>query len=249
RLILPYYLYLIALFGTLFIIDPSSLSADMVIKKFLLFQGRDLSWLVVLFIIFIPLFSFLEYAYQKNRMLFKLIGTIALISSIFLLTNTVDVPFRWVMWIPWMVYLIFTLFYAKGLLSHKMVGLLLVLSALTFFVTRGVLIETDHTLTLTENKYPPNIFYLSYGIFWTILLYELHSFLDTRNVIPITVRKSFDFLSTYAYSLFFIHFWYVVILQKVIDYKMLEWWGFFGVVLGASIVTQVAINKTRKLIL
>ena len=249
RLIIPYYLYLIVLFSTLFIIDPSSLSVGGVIKKFLFFQGRDLSWLVVLFLIFIPLFAFLEYAYQKRPTLLKIVGGITLIISVFLLTNTIGLPFRYIMWLPWCVYLIFTLLYAKGVFSKKMIVVMFVLSALTYGISRGVLMGADHTLTLTENKYPPNMFYLSYGIFWTILLYELHLFFNARGVIPPVVQRGFDFMSTHSYSLFFIHFWYVTILRKVIDYQMLGWLGFFGVVLLASIVTQVAINKTRKLIL
>ncbi len=249
RLIIPYYLYLVVLFSALYIIDPSSLSVGGVIKKFLFFQGRDLSWLVVLFLIFIPLFAFLEYAYQKRPPVLKIVGGMAVLTSVFLLTNTIDLPFRYIMWLPWCVYLIFTLLYAKGVFSKKTIGVMLVLSALTYGISRGVLIGANHTLTLTENKYPPNIFYLSYGIFWTILLYELHLFFDARGVIPQVVQRSFDFMSTHSYSLFFIHFWYVTILRKVIDYQMLGWLGFFGVVLGASIVTQVAINKTRKLIL
>ena len=249
RLIIPYYLYLVVLFSAFYMIDPSSLSVDGVIKKFLFFQGRDLSWLVVLFLMFIPLFAFLEYAYQKRPTLLKAVGGITLIISIFLLTNTIGLPFRYIMWLPWCVYLIFTLLYAKGVFSKKMIVAILVLSALTYGISRDVLIGANHTLTLTENKYPPNIFYLSYGIFWTILLYELHLFFNARGVIPPVVQRCFDFMSTHSYSLFFIHFWYVTILRKMIDYQMLGWLGFFGVVLLASIVTQVAINKTRKLIL
>ena len=248
RLIVPYYLYLMVLSSTFFIIDPSSLSIDGVIKKFLLFQGRDLNWLVVLFLIFIPLFSLLEYAYQKRPVLLKIIGGIAVVISVFLLTNTIDVPFRWVMWLPWCVYLIFTMLYAKRVFSKKMIWGLLALSALTYMVTRWLLIDEGSTLTLTENKYPPNIFYISYGIFWTILLYELHSFLDARGAIPQAVRKGFDFMSTHSYSLFFIHFWYVVVLRKVIDYKMLGWGGFFGAVLLLSVITQIAINRMKRVL-
>lgn len=249
RLIIPYYLYLVLLFGVFFIIDPSFFSINEVIKKFLLFQGRDLNWLVVLFLLFIPLFSFLEYAYQKRPTLLKVVGVVALITSIFLLTNTIGLPFRYIMWLPWCVYLIFTMFYAKQSISKKSIVAMLVVSVLVYIVSRGVLIGAGRSLTLTENKYPPNIFYLSYGIFWTILLYELHAFLDARGVIPRIIQRSFDFMSTYSYSLFFIHFWYVTILRKVIDYQMLGWLGFFAVILALSVITQVVINKIKGLIL
>lgn len=147
------------------------------------------------------------------------------------------------MWLPWSIFLIWNLFFTLYEIRPKFLATTLILSSLIFAITRIYLAAAGHTLVFTENKYPPNIYYLSYGIFFTTFFYWLHKTLLQKKLFPMLLEKWFGFFSKYSYSLFFIHFLFVIISVNTMPYKLLHWWGFFVVIMAVSIATQMGLNK------
>ncbi len=107
-------------------------------------------------------------------------------------------------------------------------------------MSKSILMYRGDMLTFTENKYPPNIYYLSYGIFLMLIFYVLHRKYGSTIAL---LQKCFDFLSKHSYSIFFIHFLILGYFLDFTEYKKMEWWGLFGVVLILTVIVQIVLNK------
>lgn len=243
RLVFPYYIFLIPFFILAFIHRPDTVSIREIVEKLLLTGGRDLNWLVILFIYFLFLIPITHFMYRQKKWLFYILSSMAFISSILFLFYTPPVPFRFVMWLPWTFFLVFTLFFTEQKKNtYFFVGTVIV-SIVTFFITRDILQNQGRTLVLTENKYPPNLYYLSYGIFFTTIMYYLHQVSSRNRFYTMYVQPSFDYLSTHSYSLFFIHFLFVKVFVDYDVHKMLGPWWFFLVLLILSVFVQMGISS------
>ncbi|MBP9691332.1 acyltransferase family protein [Candidatus Woesebacteria bacterium] len=245
RLLIPYYLYLLPLFGLIYM-QTNSLSLSTIWNNVTWGQGRDVGWLVVLFIYLLVLIPLMHFMYTSHKWLFRAYAISAFISTVVLLFIPSPVPFRFLMWLPWSFFLIYTILFAKHG-QNKFVGItILFVSAVVFLVTRDIREMIGGSLVLTENKYPPNLNYLSYGIFFTTLFYYAHSFLDAKKWYPTALQKAFDFLSNNSYSLFFIHFLYLRWIVNEGLHKAWGWFGFFVILVIISSATQLIWNAAVK---
>ena len=243
RLVIPYYIFTTVLLLVFAFVLGKSVTMQSVGNWYLFGSGRDIGWLVVLFVYYIFLVPLIIKA-SKHDSLWKFLHlTIWLMPILFLFAPHFE-SFRLIMWLPWSAFLVFTYWFVKNEKKWWFPICVITLSLIAFFVSRNILHEIGHTLVFTENKYPPNLYYLTYGILTTTLLYYSHRFLTTHNLFAHWLQKWFDFLSKYSYPLFFIHFLYVYILKDLVNYRKLQWWGFFGTILLLSIITQMVINKT-----
>ena len=243
RLVIPYYLYLVVLF--LFLWNRTgSLSFSKMVNKFLLIGDRDLDWLVVLFLSFIIILPIIKNLFNDPKS-HKMAAALAIIIPSIFLFFTPNIPMRISMSIPWTSFLIFT-FLLSEYEDKKWFAIITLASTLVlFFLSRQYLISINHSLIFTENKYPPNIYYLSYGLFWTTVLYYLYSFLQQKELIATWLQKIIMFFSLNSYPLFFIHFLYVIMLKDMTLIKSLSVWSFLGVVLSFTIATQLSFNYLR----
>ncbi len=245
RLVIPYYLFLIPFFILVFIKNPTSFNIKQMTEKILLSGGRDLSWLVILFIYFLFLIPVIHFMYRQKKWLFYILTGTAFVSTVLLLISIPPVPFRYVMWLPWTFFLIFTLLFANHKENRYFFIGTIILSVMTFFITRDFLQSQGKTLVLTENKYPPNLYYLSYGIFFTTVMYWVHRLVSKNKLYMAYLQKPFDFLSTHSYSLFFIHFLFVKIFVDYGFHKIIGPWWFFVVLLFLSAAVQKGILLIR----
>ncbi len=238
RLVIPYYIFLIPFFSYFWFFDRKSFSLNGLKKYVLLMGDRDLNWLVILFIYILLLLPFIRFLSKKKYLLW-IFTLVVFSSSIILIFVKPAIHFRLYMWLPWSVVLLFSYMVATLKVKKKF----LIISAISWFVIfifgRYIVQLLGKTLVLTENKYPPNLYYLSYGMFWISVLYLIHSSIK----IPAVIQKFFDFLSQYSYSLFFIHFLYLYILTGTVKFKVYPWWGVSIFLLTVSVITQIILNR------
>ena len=242
RLLVPYYIFTVVLMLLFGFILHKEVSYQFILNWILLGSGRDVGWLVVLFVYVIFLIPIIVRV-SKFHLLGNFLKKIVWLIPILLLFSSPIESFRFMMWLPWTAFLIFVYWFTQDEEKRWFPWYVLVLFTVGFFLSRFVLISSNHTLVFTENKYPPNFYYLSYGIALITFLYYLHRFLTRKRLFASWLQKVFDFLSKHSYSLFFIHFLFVYILKDLTNYRSLEWWGFFGTILSLSILTQIGINQ------
>ncbi len=241
RLILPYYIYLIFYFSLTILFTKSLPSLQKFIDYIILKGNGDyyLSWLVVLFlylIIIMPLVRFL----LNRRILLAGFTLVSFLSSIYFLQNTVNFSFRYIMWLPWSLLIVATWYLVET--KQKLISLLIIttLSIVTFILTRYLLLSQSASLVLIQNKYPPNLYYLSYGTASIGGLYLLHYF---SHIEDSKLQRFFNFVSKHSYSLFFIHYVYLYIIWDGLHIRNIHWVLFFIFLTIISLLTQAGINR------
>ncbi|PJC32434.1 hypothetical protein CO051_03280, partial [Candidatus Roizmanbacteria bacterium CG_4_9_14_0_2_um_filter_39_13] len=242
RLVIPYYIFTTILLLVFEFVLGTSITIQSATKWYLFGTGRDIGWLVVLFVYFIFLVPIIIKASKHDSLWKFLHRTIWITAFLFIYAPHLE-SFRLIMWLPWSAFLIFAFWFVKNEKKWWFPIYAITLSLIAFFVSRSILLEIGHTLVFTENKYPPNLYYLSYGILSTTLIYYFHRFLIEHNLFAHWLQKIFDFFSRHSYSLFFIHFLFVYILKEWMDYREIGAWGFFGAILFLSTLTQIGINQ------
>lgn len=245
RLLVPYYAFGSILLWILYQYKRSNINADLVQRSLLIWGGIDFNWLVLLFLYFIFLMPLISWLYQSKRNLFYIYGGFSFVFSILLIFYRLPIDYRLVMWLPWSLVVVFTLLFFKHQNSTIFLSVTFITSLAIFAVLRLIEIKTGHPLWQYNNKYPPNLYHLSFGIFWTCFLYILAK----KKVFTVPViRNLFHFLSVNSYNIYFIHFIVIYYLTLVIKIEFKAWWQFFSWILVITLLVQYIINMTHKLI-
>lgn len=242
RLLIPFYWYLLAHYTLLFFFPNFFSGLGLQFSWRYLFQtmtltgGLGINWLPLLFLQLAILFPLLLLAFRKKRILF---WAYIFVAVLFTIGITVwEFPYayyRQVMWIPWSLFFILPwCFYVQEQkkTSAKAYYFLSVIGLLDFFLLFVIWKHVGRSLTLIDNKYPPNLYYLSYGIFGSFFLLGL-------SLLPVFKKgfsKTYLFISKVSYNLFFIHFIaldFILVINKHMLH--LTVWLQFIFVLGASL--------------
>jgi hypothetical protein len=77
------------------------------------------------------------------------------------------------MWLPWALIIFFTIYFVDNQKNNKKIFYMFAISLLAYGLAYYLEFRIGHPLNHYDNKYPPTIYQLSYGIFWTIFLYKL----------------------------------------------------------------------------
>lgn len=214
RLYIPYILYIIAhitlwrLFPHLFQGLGLQWNPLFLFASITLLGGLGIGWLTLLFIQLTIISPLLWYGTQtKKRMLWT-----GIILSIFLLITTIfrlpTVYSRAYAWIGWSFVLFLSFLFTKQMYIHgenqirKLSGIGMIGSLTVFVLTSFYLMLRHEAFTLTLRKYPPDLWYLSYGIGLTCLflwLMDRFELLDKQS-------RFLQLVSLQGYTLFFIHF-------------------------------------------
>lgn len=242
RLIIPYYVFLLAYFPLAYFLGKQKINLDIIIKNIFAIGGLDLNWLPLLFLYFsflMPLLLILK----KKKACFNVWGFLAIVSSIVFIFYKID--YRLIMWLPWSLIIFFTIYFLQNREDQKKLNILAVLSLLIYGLAYLLEAKIGHTLTHYANKYPPTIYQLSYGVFWTILLYQL----SKKNIFRFfNFDKFLNFFSINSYELFFIHI-LVIFVFSWLKIRFFHWTIFFAVIMFLSIMIQLMINKMKKIFL
>ncbi len=236
RLLIPFYLYLAAYFVVVGIFERDRLTPEFVLRHLTMTTiAPEANWIVILFAIFAFLMPLFAYLFRHKRTLLFGYLAISLLSSVYLMFFRFPLHFKLIMWLPWSIIVLFGLFFVKNERKKWFFPATIIFSFGVFILTFFIQIALGNSLVHFNNKYPPNLYYLSYGIFFiTILFY----FFEKDVVKFKSILKPVHFLSVYSYSIFFIHFIVLYVLIHVVDYKKLGWVGVFAVVFAMSVVIQ-----------
>lgn len=165
---------------------------------------------------------------------------VAVISSILFLKYTPHPLYRSIMWLPWSLIVIYTMYFEKIRKNTVLFWGLTVFFFIIFLVTRQfILIPLGHSLRMYNNKYPPNIYHLSYCLAGLNILF----FLSQKGLFT-KVRRYIHFLSKYSYEIYFLHILVIFVLTVFFHFKF-NWVTFFVAVLGITSVVQWGINKIQ----
>lgn len=221
RLYIPYLIYLLCHYS-LSIIFPwlyrgygLIFTWDYFFRSLMLVGGVDLGWLPLLFLQLSLLFpSLLRLSRQKYAM----VMTLSLLLLFVTATTFIRIPqvySRELSWVPWSLIILLGFGVAqwerkweRSNLQRRILFAGLI-SGCIFLGLFSILSQYHLPLTLTLHKYPPDIFYLSYGVFVTSALYLVAS---RDNFLPPYITQFLVYISTNGYGLFFIH---IIILDLV----------------------------------
>ncbi len=242
RLITPYFIFLIFFLPLVFLVNPKTFTEKYVIESILLTGGVSINWLVLLFIYMTIIFPLIVICYKKHKLILITYSIISIASSCFLIFYKSPIPSKDIMWLPWSLIPLFTLFFVLNEHKKNILLCISVLSGLIFAVSYYLLIIAGHNPGMYENKYPPTIYFLSYGTLMISLLYLLSSFIIKNK----SITKLFSFFSLYSYSIYFIHYTSLVILTEWIKPLKFNWITFSMAVLSITVIIQMGINHVKK---
>lgn len=98
-----------------------------------------------------------------------------------------------------------------------------------------------------EGKYPPGIYYISYGVLMTSILYLVFD----RAVFPAFMDRAACWVSTYSYTLYLVHIIVILIIQwscQITKSAILQaWWFQYAVTLAASLCITYLIENSKAL--
>lgn len=241
RLLKPYYIFLLFFLFFVYLGEPYKLTLPYLVENLFVVGGIDINWLILLFLIFSFLVPTVLILFKRRKKLFYIYFFLALFFSLFFIKNKLPLDYRITMFLPWSLIIFFSLFFVKYEEKKWFINLGLVVSFVIFFLLHLLVNDLHLSLVMYANKYPPNLYHLSYGVFSVFALYlvsKLH-FLS----IPI-IKKFFYFMSSQSYTIYFIHFAIIYILTVFIHYKF-SWLGFFVVVFLLTITVQILLLKIK----
>lgn len=240
RLLQPYYIFLIPHFILLFWKEPAKLTLRYVLESILLIGGIEFNWLVLLFLQLAVVSPFLLYLFHHKRNLFFVWFAVSLFSSFYFLFHTPLPYFRLIMFLPWSLVVLFTILfgtYQKEVMFWVVSG---ISSMMLFFVSSKILISMGRSLTHYNNKYPPNIYHLSYGIAAVLILWIISARFKIFSL-PV-VADLISFMSRNSYQIYFIHIIVIYVVTVVLKIKFMGWVDFFGAVYSLSILVQLVLS-------
>ena len=138
------------------------------------------------------------------------------------------------MWLPWSFLCVIAILVVQyGKTRFLNFGLLLA-SVIIYIAGYLYQVSINASPSLFDNKYPPNLYYLIYGVAGVVIL----TYLNKLTFIPKIVSQHIHFLSTYSYSLYFIHYTLLSVATYLMAYYSFTWYTFFAIVFIPSVLIQ-----------
>ena len=244
RLVIPYYFFFAIYYLFTLIKEPKKLTVPYVVQNIFVVGGIDFNWLVLLFIELAFLMPVISYLFEKKRVLFYIYAFCSCVSTLIFLKYTPLPWYRFIMWLPWSSILIYTYLFDR-LKSNRTTFLLITsISCLLFLVIPPLILKPlGHSLFMYDNKYPPNLYHLSYGIFCVNLLY---TFSQWKFFAQKIVQNCIHFFSVYSYTIFFIHILIIYVVTVFFHFQF-TWVTFFLTVTVITVVVQLLFNGVSHL--
>lgn len=243
RLVFPYYVFMIFFFGAILLREPHKLTGQYIFQSIFLIGGIDINWLVLLFLELLFVIPLVGWLWEKFRLGFWVYASIATISSLIFVFSKFPYDYKLIMWLPYSVLIIYTLFLAKFHTKKWFYPVSLLIGGSIFLVLRFIETGMHHSLTFYDNKYPPNLYFLSYGIFSLALLHFLVK-KGLLNFVP--VKRLLNFLSVNSFQIFFVHYLLLYLISWTFQWVYFNWITFFLAVFCLSLVVWWGILASRK---
>lgn len=244
RLLIPYYIFVAVFACLVYLREPAKITINYLFQNAVMMGGIDINWLVILFIYFSFLLPFLSYTKNKRPSWWWIFLVVSLISSIIFLFYRPTYNYRYVMWLPWSLLVIFTQVFALN--EAKTIFFLLtgVFSFIVFLGLRFLEAYLKHSLLQYDNKYPPNLYHIAFGVFSIILFYVLAK----KRIFSLPIIKPIlIFLSKNSYPIYFVHYCIIFVLWVFFKFKF-NWITFFITITALTIGVQALFNKVLALV-
>ncbi len=219
RLLIPYYIFLFFFLILLLFINAKMVTFKYIWQSILVIGGVDINWLVLLFLCITTILPIFVWSLKKSKLFFWLYFVLSFGSSIGLLFFNFPMPYKFIMWLPWSIVIYVTYFYLKSEINKKRLVILFFSSLFIFISSYIIQSSLNHSLVLIHNKYPPNIFFLSYGIAVMLGLIFIQKYIFSYKII----FKILHFFSKYSYSIYFLHYLILTFLANFIKSLNLNW--------------------------
>lgn len=245
KLLVPYYIFLLIYFVIVFFTQPQFLTRSFIIGSLTLTGGIDINWLVLLFIQLTLVLILMRYLILKRFWLFILFSLLSLLSAFYLLFpnySLLTTNYKLFMWLPWSLVFVFNYFFSVNKEKRQFVLKMIILSAILFLISLNLKLFFHKPFNFYSSKYPPNSYYLFYGLMLMNIFYLLFKKFTTS----LTVKNFFYFVSANSYSIFFIHYLLIYILVYFSLNKIVGLPVFFLLIITISLIVQSVINNLYK---
>jgi hypothetical protein len=251
RLYGPFVLYVAAhyclwyLFPTLLRGYGIKKNIPFLVQTLTLTGGVDIGWLPTVFIELAVFFPFLLMLCRNPKTVRVTASFLILFASVTTLLRIPTTYTRLTGWLPWSLVAVFGFLYSNFETQNrarleKFTGIVLAsgISVLLFFYS--LLSYLHKPLLFTDHKYPPDIFYLSYGIAFTAILLILYPYIQG---IAGRLRRPITFISRESYTLFFVH---IIILDLVMTVRPGTWMYEFLLITGISLAITYVLSRIKR---
>ena len=239
RLLIPFLVFftIYILFSTVGL--GKHFSQSYIMKSYILTGGIDFNWMVLLFIQMMLVTPFIQYLNERSKIGLYIYTFIAILSSVIFLKYTPLPFYRSIMWLPWSLVIVYTLYFDR-IWNNKMwfVWITLLFGTIFIITQQCILLPLHHSFSMYNNKYPPNLYHISYSLFAVNIIY----YLSKRKLFssPL-VQNTVGFFSANSYQLFFIH---ILVIDGVWKWiRPTNWILLFLLVTYISSIIQIGMNK------
>lgn len=239
RLYIPYLIFLVIYSVLVWLFEPDRITVEYIWRNVTLWGGIDINWLIVLFIQFAVLFPFLSYWFRTNRILFWSYAALAISSAVCLFFFKFPYHWKYIMWLPWSVMGLVTIFFLVNREKPRRIAILGVVAAIIAALSFVLQYLRNGSITIYDNKYPPDMLFLSYGIAGLCLLYWVA---QHRWFLQGPLLNGLTFMSTNSYSIYFIHYLVLYVFNQFEVQKQLSWYLYFIVIFATTIAVQLSAN-------
>lgn len=209
-------------------------SYSFVIASLTLTGGVDIGWLTTVFIQLAILFPFLlSLTRHKNKALFIGLLIFCSITAFFRIPTEYT---RAIAWLPWSLIAVFGFLYSDYPRSN-----MILISLITYAIFSIILRILHMPLLMTDHKYPPDLYYLSYGVFVTSCILGVLPYIEK---FLLKARLFITFVSRESYTLFFVH---MIVLDATMTRIPSDWIQETVIITSVSLTITYAIKRLNGL--
>ncbi len=231
RLLFPYWIFMVCFFPIIWF-TSHSLNLNYIIQSIFVLGGIDIDWLVLLMIELAIIFPFIRYLQNRHTGLFKIYLLLNILFAFIIFYSPFNFNYKYDMWFFWGL---------SGLSSMLVMPLINVKIKRFFFITSLLIFIflflqgtiSRHDLSFINNKYPPNLYIISYGIVSCLSLYYL-----AQKGLFNYILKPLSFISKHSYSIYFIHYSFLIFFASFLTKFHTTWYIFFIVIFALTLIVQ-----------
>lgn len=217
RLLIPYYVWLLAYLGLLAFLGHKQISFKILLTNVSFTGGIDFNWLVLLFIYITLALPFLRKVVEKSESASLVILLLSMTTSSVFLSNRShwNSTYRWWMIIPWYGITLGILLFLKWWRQKSWRKIATFFTTNLGIFTYWYLYFQSHKITTHTyyHKYPPDIYFVSFSIWTVILSYVIIFFASKRLEQTGWVLRFLTYVSTRSYTIFFVHILVLYVLD------------------------------------
>jgi fucose 4-O-acetylase-like acetyltransferase len=231
RLVFPVWIFLTAYFAALFVINPSNsdLEIQTIITSYALLEGIGYVWVIRVFLLVALVSPIIFHWHRKTQSNKKYYLILAASFSLYEILRYLSLPYIWhgagEIFSSVMLYIIpYSIIFALGLRmtqATKNQLSVMTISSLAIFslIGAGLYVNNREFIPTQSLKYPPSIYYFSYALFISSLLW-MHSATIDQFLEKIKVKTTVLFIASNS---IWIYLWHIPLIKSIHTYFLLKY--------------------------